>query len=67
MRSSYDFSNAKKNPYISRLKKQITIRIDTDTIEYFKSYRKAGSPDNYRKTKQSTHVRAMFQRACFSP
>ena len=37
MRSSYDFSNAKKNPYISRLKKQITIRIDTDTIEYFKS------------------------------
>ena len=37
MRSSYDFSNAIKNPYISRLKKQITIRIDTDTIEYFRS------------------------------
>ena len=37
MRSSYDFSNAIKNPYVSRLKKQITIRIDTDTIDYFKS------------------------------
>jgi hypothetical protein len=31
MRDSYDFSNAIKNPYISKLKKQITIRLD-----YFK-------------------------------
>lgn len=37
MRDSYDFSNAKKNPYISKLKKQITIRIDKDTIAYFKT------------------------------
>ena len=36
MRESYDFSNAKKNPYIHKLKKQITIRLDEDTIEYFK-------------------------------
>ena len=36
MRDSYDFSNAKKNPYISKLKKQITIRLDEDTIDYFK-------------------------------
>jgi uncharacterized protein (DUF4415 family) len=36
MRSEYDFSRAKKNPYIKRLRKQISIRIDTDTIEYFK-------------------------------
>lgn len=36
MRDSYDFSNAKKNPYISKLKKQITIRLDEYTIEYFK-------------------------------
>ena len=36
MRDSYDFSNAQKNPYTSKLKKQITIRLDVDTIEYFK-------------------------------
>lgn len=36
MRDSYDFSKAKKNPYISKLKKQITIRLDEDTINYFK-------------------------------
>jgi len=36
MRDSYDFSNAKKNPYISKLKKQITIRLDENTIDYFK-------------------------------
>ncbi len=36
MRDSYDFSNAKRNPYISKLKKQITIRLDEDTIDYFK-------------------------------
>lgn len=37
MRKQYDFSKAKKNPYASQLKKQITIRIDGDAIEYFKS------------------------------
>lgn len=37
MREEYDFSNATKNPYAKRLKKQITINIDTDTIDYFKS------------------------------
>jgi predicted DNA binding CopG/RHH family protein len=36
MRTEYDFSKAKLNPYIRKLRKQITIRIDTDTIEYFK-------------------------------
>ena len=36
MRKEYDFSKAKQNPYIKRLRKQITIRIDVDTIEYFK-------------------------------
>ena len=36
MREEYDFTNAKKNPYSKRLKKQITINIDTETIEYFK-------------------------------
>jgi uncharacterized protein (DUF4415 family) len=36
MRKEYDFSNSKPNPYIKRLRKQITIKIDMDTIEYFK-------------------------------
>jgi uncharacterized protein (DUF4415 family) len=36
MREHYDFSKAKPNPYAKRLKKQITIRVDDDAIEYFK-------------------------------
>ena len=36
MRKEYDFSNAKLNPYIKKLRKQISIRIDIDTINYFK-------------------------------
>lgn len=37
MNAEYDFSNARKNPYAKKLKKQITINIDNDTIEYFKA------------------------------
>jgi uncharacterized protein (DUF4415 family) len=37
MRKEYDFSNAKKNPYAAHLKKQITIRLDGEAIDYFKS------------------------------
>ncbi len=36
MKSEYNFSNVKKNPYAKKLKKQITIKIDGDTIDYFK-------------------------------
>ncbi len=36
MRDHYDFSKSKKNPYVKKLKKQITIRLDEDTIQYFK-------------------------------
>jgi len=36
MRKEYDFSKAAPNPYIKKLRKQISIRIDIDTIEYFK-------------------------------
>jgi uncharacterized protein (DUF4415 family) len=35
MKRSYDFSKAKRNPYARRLKRQITIRLDADTVEYF--------------------------------
>lgn len=38
MRKEYDFSKLKgrKNPYAKRLKKQITIRVGVDILEYFK-------------------------------
>ena len=36
MKKEYDFSKAIKNPYTQDLKKQVTIRLDTDTIDYFK-------------------------------
>ena len=36
MREQYDFSNAKRNLYAKKLKKQITINIDADTVDYFK-------------------------------
>lgn len=37
MFNEYDFSNAKKNPYAKILKKQITINIDSNVIDYFKN------------------------------
>ena len=37
MRKEYDFSKARKNPYASMLKKAITIRLDEDSVSYFKS------------------------------
>jgi uncharacterized protein (DUF4415 family) len=37
MRKHYDFSRAKRNPYARRLKKQITIRLDEPTIDYFRA------------------------------
>jgi len=37
MKKQYDFSKGKKNPYAKMLKKQITIRLDEETIEYFKN------------------------------
>ena len=35
MRKRYDFSKARPNPYARRLKKQVTIRLDQDALEYF--------------------------------
>ncbi|MDR3106613.1 MAG: BrnA antitoxin family protein [Bifidobacteriaceae bacterium] len=37
IRSEYDFKRARSNPYSKRLKKQVTIRLDVDTIDYFKA------------------------------
>lgn len=36
MRKNYDFSKGKRNPYAKRLKRQLTIRLDDDTLQYFK-------------------------------
>ena len=36
MKDNYDFSKGVKNPYVKKLKKQITIRIDVDSVDYFK-------------------------------
>lgn len=36
MKKEYDFSRSKRNSY-KVLKKQITIRLDVDTLEYFKN------------------------------
>ena len=37
MRKEYDFTAARKNPYAARLKKQVTIRLDQESIAYFKA------------------------------
>ena len=36
MREEYDFSGARKNPYVDRVKRQITINLNQNTIDYFK-------------------------------
>lgn len=36
MRSEYDFSKSRKNPYTKPLKRQVTIRLDAGTVDYFK-------------------------------
>jgi uncharacterized protein (DUF4415 family) len=39
MREHYDFSKmkGKKNPYVKFLKQPVTMRLDKDSVEYFKS------------------------------
>ena len=69
MREEYNIKelNPRKNPYVARLKKQVTINIDSSTIDYFKSMAAAdGIPyqtlinlylrdcaDNHRKIQMS--------------
>ena len=42
MREHYDFSNmkGKKNPYVKYLKQPVTMRLDKDSVDYFKSLAK---------------------------
>jgi len=37
LRDEYDFAGARPNPCSQRLKKQVTIRLDVDTVDYFKA------------------------------
>ena len=37
MRKEYDFSKARRNPYAKKLKRPVTIRLDEQTIDYFKA------------------------------
>ncbi len=39
MREHYDFTKmkGKKNPYVKYLKQPVTMRLDRDSVEYFKS------------------------------
>ena len=37
MRSEHDFSQSRKNPYPKQPKRQVTIRLDTSAVNYFKS------------------------------
>ncbi len=36
MLEEYDFSGARRNPYVKKTKRQITINLDEDTVAYFK-------------------------------
>ena len=45
MRKEYDFSQSVANPYAQKTKKQISINIEVDTIDYFKALsKKIGIP-----------------------
>lgn len=37
MKDHYDFRNAKPNPYAKLTKQPVTIRLDVDTVSYFKA------------------------------
>ncbi len=37
MRNAYDFSTSRKNPYASQLTKLVRIRLDAESITYFKA------------------------------
>ncbi|MBR4484125.1 MAG: BrnA antitoxin family protein [Erysipelotrichaceae bacterium] len=36
MKKEYDFTDGIKNPYAKKLRKQVTINLDIDVIDYFK-------------------------------
>ena len=64
MRDDYDFSNGIKNPYADKLKKQITIRLDDEVINYFKNMaEETGMPYQNIKdcVKEKRHLEVAFR------
>jgi predicted DNA binding CopG/RHH family protein len=69
MRKEYDFSTMKgrKNPFAKRLKQQVTMRLDAETIAYFKALaRTSGLPyqtliDLYLKDCAQNNKKLNFQ------
>jgi predicted DNA binding CopG/RHH family protein len=69
MRDEYDLSTMtpQKNPYAKRLKKQITIRLGEDVLEYFKAMAaETGMPyqrliDLYLRDCMASHRRIAVQ------
>jgi uncharacterized protein (DUF4415 family) len=41
MKKRYDFTKSRPNPYVRTAKRQITIRLDVSTIDYFKDLSKS--------------------------
>uniref|UniRef100_B8HWI2 Antitoxin n=1 Tax=Cyanothece sp. (strain PCC 7425 / ATCC 29141) TaxID=395961 RepID=B8HWI2_CYAP4 len=41
MRDEYEFSQSVQNPYAKKLKKQVTIQLEEDVVEYFKQISEA--------------------------
>ena len=37
MRKEYDFTRGRRNPYAARPKRVVTIRLDEETVAYFKA------------------------------
>lgn len=37
VKKTYDFSKSTPNPYVRKSKRQITIRLDGETVDYFKA------------------------------
>ena len=37
MKPEYDFSESRPNPYAKKLRKPVTMNLDVDVIDYFKS------------------------------
>ena len=37
LEKEFDFSKAVRNPYVKRLKKSITMNVDVEALDYFKS------------------------------
>ncbi|MCL1491533.1 BrnA antitoxin family protein [Pseudanabaena galeata UHCC 0370] len=37
MKDEYDFSDSVQNPYFKKLKKQMTIRLEEEVVDYFKN------------------------------